>query len=100
MRWFNSQLPQFLTQQPQNIVVESRADKAREQEAKLNTIMLNLFLVGIELDWDEGAITSTLLPTNTTEYKNILAQPSAVRPTQTANILQTVFTMSPDSIEQ
>ena len=62
--------------------------------------MLSLFLVGIDLDWDESAITSTLLPTNMTEYKNILAQPSAVRPTQAANILQTVFTMSPDSIEQ
>ncbi len=34
------------------------------------------------------------------EYKNILEQPSAVRPTQAANILQTVFTTSPDSLEQ
>ena len=98
--WFNSQAPPFLTQQPQNIVVESRADKAREQEAKLNTNMLSLFLIGVKMDWDDGIITSTLLPTNTTEYKNILAQPSAVRPTQAANILQTVFTTSPDSLEE
>jgi hypothetical protein len=37
---------------------------------------------------------------NTTEYKNILAQPLAVRPTQAANILQTVFTTTPDSLEE
>jgi hypothetical protein len=79
-------------------VVESRADKAREQEAKLNTNMLSLFLVGIKIDWDDGTIALTLLPSSTTEYKNILAQPSMVRPTQAANILQTVFTTSPDSI--
>ena len=98
--WFNAQALPFLTQQSQNIVVESRADKAREQEAKLNTNMLSLFLIGVKMDWDDGKITSTLLPMNTTEYKNILAQPSAVRPTQAANILQTVFTTSPDSLEE
>ncbi len=62
--------------------------------------MLSLFLIGIKMDWEDGKITSTLLPMNTMEYKNILAQPSAVRPTQAANILQTVFTTSPDSLEQ
>ncbi len=99
--WFNAQAPPFLTQQSQNIVVESHADKAREQEAKLNTNMLSLFLIGVKMvDWEDGKIASTLLPTNTTEYKNILAQPSAVRPTQAANILQIVFTTSPDSLEQ
>jgi len=99
--WFSAQTPPFLTQQSQNIVVESRADKAREQEAKLNTNMLSLFLIGVKMvDWEDGKITSTLLPTNTTEYKNIIAQPLAVRPTQAANILQTVFTTSPDSLEQ
>ena len=98
--WFSAQAPPFFNHQSQNIVVQSRADKAREQEAKLNTNMLSLFLIGIKMDWDDGKITSTLLPMNTTEYKNILAQPSAVRPTQAANILQTVFTTSPDSLEE
>ena len=99
--WFSAQAPPFLTQrQSQNIVVESRADKAREQEAKLNTNMLSLFLIGVKTDWEDGEIISTLLPMNTTEYKNILAQPSSVIPTQAANILQTVFTTSPDSLEQ
>ena len=98
--WLSAQAPPFLTQQSQNIVVESRADKAREQEAKLNTNMLSLFLIGVKTDWEDGKIISTLLPMNTTEYKNILAQPSSVRPTQAANILQTVFTTSPDSLEQ
>ena len=45
--WFSAQAPPFLTQQSQNIVVESCADKAREQEAKLNTNMLSLFLIGV-----------------------------------------------------
>jgi len=98
--WFSAQAPPFLTQQSQNIVVESCADKAREQEAKLNTNMLSLFLIGVKMDWEDGKITSTLLPMNTTEYKNILAQPLAVRPTQAANILQIIFTTSPDSLEQ
>ena len=40
--------------QQQNIIVESCADKAREQEANLNTIMLSLFLAGGSIDWDEG----------------------------------------------
>jgi hypothetical protein len=32
--------------------------------------------------------------------KNILAQPLAIRPTQAANILQTGFTTSPDSLKE
>ena len=52
--WFSAHAPPFLTQQSQNIVVESRADKAREQEAKLNTNMLSLFLIGVKTDWEDG----------------------------------------------
>jgi hypothetical protein len=81
-------------------VVESRTNNAREQEAKLNTNMLSLFLIGTKMDWDGGTIVSTLPPTNTTEYKNILAQPLVIRPAQAANILQTVFTTSPDSLKE
>ena len=62
--------------------------------------MLSLFLVGIKMDWDDGATASTLLPKNTTEYNNILPQPSTVSPPQVVNILQTVFTTSSDSLEQ
>jgi hypothetical protein len=73
--WFSSQAPPFLTKQTQHIVVESCANKAREEEAKPNTNMLSLFLIGTKMGWDDGTIVSTLLPTNIMENKNILAQP-------------------------
>ncbi len=88
--------PQFWQQFLHQIVVESRADKAKEEEAKLSTIMLSLFLAGGSVDWEEGKITSVRVPTPTQEYKNILAQKSSVRPTQAANILFTVFTTTPN----
>ncbi len=62
--------------------------------------MLSLFLIGIKMNWDNGRFISTLLPTNTSEFKNILAQHSAIRPTQLANILHTVFTTSPDTLKE
>ncbi len=100
--WFSAQALPFLSQQPQNIVVESHADEAREQEVKLNTNMLSLFLIRIKMNWDNGKIILALLPMSTTEYKNILAQPLAVtvRPSQVANILYTIFTTSPDTLEE
>ena len=62
--------------------------------------MLSLFLAGGKLDWEEGKIANVRVPTPTQEYKNILAQTSAVRPTQAANILFTVFTTTPTSIHE
>jgi hypothetical protein len=87
--WYNQTPPSFLSQPPQNIIVESHADKAKEQEAKLNAIMLSLLFIGGKLDLDAGKITNTRLTTNTTEYNNILLQPAAIRATQAANILHT-----------
>jgi hypothetical protein len=37
--WYSQNSPSFVSQPSQNIIVESRADKAKEQQAKLNTIM-------------------------------------------------------------
>jgi len=95
--WATQQLAAPLQQQ--NIIVESRADKAREQEANLNTIMLSLFLAGGTIDWEEGKIADVRVPTPTQEYKNILLQPPTIRPIQAGNILLTVFTTAPDTIE-
>jgi hypothetical protein len=98
--WYNQNPPPFVSQPSQNIIVESRADKAKEQEAKLNTIMLSLFMIGSKkLDLEDGKIPDTRLPTNTTEYNNILSQPAAIRATQAANILHTCFMTSPERIE-
>ena len=98
--WYNQNPPPFISQPSQNIIVESRADKAKEQEAKLNTIMLSLVMIGSKkLDLKDGKIPDTRLPTNTTEYNNILSQPAAIRATQAANILHTCFMTSPERIE-
>ena len=61
--------------------------------------MLSLFLAGGSIDWDEGKITDVKIPTPTQEYKNILLQPPTIRPIQAGNILLTVFTTAPDTIE-
>ena len=61
--------------------------------------MLSLFLAGGTIDWDEGKITDVKIPTPTQEYKNILIQPPTIRPIQAGNILLTVFTTAPDTIE-
>jgi hypothetical protein len=62
--------------------------------------MLRLFFIGGKVDWDDGKITTTRLPTNTTEYNNILSQPTTIRATQAANIMHTVFMTSPEKIEE
>jgi len=79
--WLSAQAPPFLTQQSQNNVVESRADKAREQEAKLNTNILSLFLIGVKMDWEDGIITSTLLPSD--EHHGVQEHPRATLGCQT-----------------
>ena len=94
--WYNQNPPSFLSQQPQNIIVESQADKAKEHEAKLHTIMLCLFFIGGKVDWDDGKITTTCLPTNTREYNNIFSQPTTIRATQAANIVHTIFMTFPE----
>jgi hypothetical protein len=93
--WLGQQSAPF----PQNIVVESSADKAREQEAKLNMIMLSLFLAGGTINWEEGKITYICTPTPTQEYKNILVQSTTVHAIQVGNIHLTVFLTSPKTIK-
>jgi hypothetical protein len=61
--------------------------------------MLSVLLIGGKLDLEDEKITDTRLPTNTTEYNNILLQPAAIRSTQAANILHTCFMTSPEKIE-
>jgi hypothetical protein len=57
--WYNQNPPSFFSQPSQNIIVESQADKAKEQEVKLNTIILSLLLIGGKLDLEDGKITDT-----------------------------------------
>ncbi len=61
--------------------------------------MLSLFLAGGSIDWDEGKIKDVKVPTPTQEYKNILLQPPTICRIQAGNILLTVFTTAPDTIE-
>jgi hypothetical protein len=61
--------------------------------------MLSLLFIGGKLDLDDGKITNTHLPTNTTEYNNTLLQLAAIIATQAANILHTCFMTSPQKIE-
>ncbi len=62
--------------------------------------MLCLFFIGGKVDWDDGKFTTTRLLTNTTEYNNILSQPTTIRATQSANIVHTVFMTSPQTNEE
>ena len=62
-------------QQPQTIVVESRADKSRESEAKFNNNMLQLLLVAGDADFFlPGTFVNSRIPKYTQAMKNILAQ--------------------------
>ena len=79
-------------QQPQTIVVESRADKSRGSEAKFNNNMLQLPLVAGDADLLlSGMFVNSHISKYTQAMKNILAQPTSVRSTQMVNILTTVF---------
>jgi hypothetical protein len=98
MQQFNTMLAlqQLASQQPQTIVVESRANKCRDSKAKFNNNMLQLLLIGGEVvllppaSFDEPRI-----PTYTQAMKNILAMPTSIRAIQAVNILLTVFAEIP-----
>jgi hypothetical protein len=62
--------------------------------------MLRLFFIGSKVDWDDGKITTTCLPTNMMEYNNILSQPTTIRATQAANIVHTIFMTFPKKNEE
>ncbi len=88
---------QLMQQQPQTIVVESRADKSRETEAKFNNHMLLLLLNSGDVDFaPPGTFVSILVYTQA--MVNILAQPSSVRGTHTVNILTTCFNQVPPNL--
>ncbi len=66
-------------QQPQTIVVESRADKTCESKAKFNNNMLQLLLIGGNVDvTTPGSFANPCIPIYTQAMKNIIAQPALV----------------------
>ena len=86
-------------QQPQTIVVESRADKSRESEAKFNNNMLQLLLVAGDADlFLPGTFVNYRIPKYTQAMKNIIAQPTSVRSTQMVNILTNIFMEVPNDM--
>ena len=88
-------------QPPQTIVVESRADKSRESEAKFNNNMLQLLLVAGDADlFLPGTFVNSRIPKYTQAMKNILAQPTSVRSTQMVNILTTIFMEVPNDMAE
>ena len=92
---------QLMQQQPQTIVVESRADKSRETEAKFNNHMLLLFLISGEVDFAlPGTFAAPRIPTYTQAMVNVLAQPSSVRGIHAVNILTTCFNQVPTDLAE
>lgn len=89
-------------QQPTQIIVESKADKAKEKEAKLNATMLCLLFVGGDFDSFKKRVdlVNLRVPTYTTVMLNILDEPSAVKYVQAANILRTVFDDEPANLAE
>jgi hypothetical protein len=102
MLFFQQLSAKMLTpKQPQTIVVESRADKSRESEAKFNNNMLQLLLVAGDADLLlPGMFVNSRIPKYTQAMKNILAQPTSVHSTQMVNILTTVFMEVPNDLAE
>ena len=66
-------------QQPQTIVVELRADKSRESEAKFNNDMLRLLLISGKVEFTlPGSFDTPRIPAYTQAMKNILSHTSTV----------------------
>ena len=87
--------------QPQTIVVESRADKSRENEAKYSNHMSQLlFICGIVDFAPPGSFMTPRIPVYTQAMLNILAQPSTVRASHTVNILTTCFGQVPTDLSE
>jgi hypothetical protein len=84
------------SQQPQTVVVESRADKCHESKAKFNNNMLQLLLIGGEAVFSPPAsFKHPCIPIYTQAMKNILAMPTSICAIQAVNILLTVFAEIP-----
>ena len=87
--------------QPQTIVVESRVDKSRENEAKYSNHMSQLlFICGIVDFAPPGSFMTPRIPVYTQAMLNILAQPSTVRASHTVNILTTCFGQVPTDLSE
>jgi hypothetical protein len=90
---------QLMQQHPQTIVVESRANKLQETNAKFNNHMLQLLLVSGDVDFTPpGTFSAPRIPIYTQATVNILAQPSLVRSIHPVNILTTCFNQVPTDL--
>jgi hypothetical protein len=71
---------QLMSQQPQNIVVESQANKCWESKAKFKNNMLQLLLIGGEVVLlPPASFNKPRIPTYTQATKNILAMQLVTR---------------------
>lgn len=87
-------------QQPTQIIVESRADQAKEKEAKINATMLRLIFVGGTIDFKSGNVVTLRAPTYTAAMLQILSEPSSVKYVLAINILRTTFEEEPNDINE
>ena len=91
----------LMPQQPQTIIVESRADKSCKSKAKFNNNVFQLLLVAGDADLLlPGTFANSRIPKYTQEMKNILAQPTSVHSTQMVNILTTIFMGVPNILTE
>jgi hypothetical protein len=103
MQQFNTTLAsqQLASQQPQTIVIESRADKCRKSEAKFNNNMLQLLLIGGEMVLlPPASFNKPHIPTYMQAMKNILAMPTSICTIQAVHILLTVFGEIPSDMAE
>ncbi len=88
-------------QQPQMIIVESRANKSRESEAKFSNHMLQLLLLASDVDFaPPGIFAVSRIPVYMQAMINILAQPSTVYAIHTVNIPTTCFSQVPTNLAE
>jgi hypothetical protein len=74
------------------IVVESCANKCRKSEAKFNNNMLQLLLVGGNVDFSSPKTFNEHHSMNYMQaMKNIILQPTSIRAISLINILMTLF---------
>jgi hypothetical protein len=87
-------------QQPTQIIVESRADQAKEKEAKINATMLHLMFVSDAIDFKSGNVVALHAPSYTAAMLQILSEPSSVKYVLAINILRTTFEEEPNDINE
>jgi hypothetical protein len=92
---------QLMQQQPQHIVVELRADKLPETEARFNNHMLLLFLISGDVDFSPpGTFAAPWIPTYSQAMVNVLSRPSLVRGIHAVNIFTTCFNQVPTDLTE